>query len=227
MTMQVGMVGTDGVILASDTLWVGGGGGARHTYHSSKIVVEPERGIAVGCARSDISRIVADQIIEDLGNFEHPCFEMKAIAKKIMETTSNEPEAQCLVVLRKPPAIRLFALDMVPLSRNCCEITDKTFAGDTQNSAKFFAERYYTRRPVKELILLAAHVVLAAAKLPGGMISGLEILLCDASGFSRVSAATLQELENKSAAMDSSMVMRLFGEEADCHPGAAGLSPLV
>jgi hypothetical protein len=59
MTIQIGMVGTDGILIARDTKWtaepllIGRNWAAgRHGFNSSKIKISPERHIAVSCARN-------------------------------------------------------------------------------------------------------------------------------------------------------------------------------
>jgi hypothetical protein len=67
MTIQVGMVGTDGVLIASDRLWMNTENtqwaSARHTSSSTKIVIDYQKGVAIACARS---MELADQIARDL-----------------------------------------------------------------------------------------------------------------------------------------------------------------
>jgi len=48
-TMQVGMVGSDGIVLASDTLWVGTDK-VRQTFNSSKFRISHPRGLIVSRA---------------------------------------------------------------------------------------------------------------------------------------------------------------------------------
>jgi hypothetical protein len=49
---------------------------------------------------------------------------------------------------------------------------------------------------------LASHLIASAGKLNTAAISGLEILLCDASGFHRLSDASISELESKANEWD-------------------------
>jgi len=71
MTMQVGMVGTDGVLIASDTRWMNTPrlrnnqfwAGGRYTFNSPKIRISHERGIAISCAKDmETARHVANEI---------------------------------------------------------------------------------------------------------------------------------------------------------------------
>jgi hypothetical protein len=93
MTMQVGMVGTDGVLIASDTRWMNTPRwsntleGCRHTFNSSKIRINHERGIAIGFARNmETARQVADDIISSLKDeeWEYPILPIEAIGAKVL-----------------------------------------------------------------------------------------------------------------------------------------------
>ena len=76
MTIQIGMVGTDGVLLASDTLWMhtprfqmAAAPRPRKTSNNSKIVVDYKRGIAISCANNmETARCMADAIIAGIGD---------------------------------------------------------------------------------------------------------------------------------------------------------------
>jgi hypothetical protein len=68
-------------------------------------------------------------------------------------------------------------------------------AGDNINPAIFWKERYYREQPIMELVPLAAHMIVSASKLNNGSISGLEIVLCDASGFHRINEDSIRKLK--------------------------------
>jgi hypothetical protein len=52
MTMQVGMVGTDGLLIASDTQWTKNRELVRHSIDSTKFNINHDCGIAISRARS-------------------------------------------------------------------------------------------------------------------------------------------------------------------------------
>jgi 20S proteasome alpha/beta subunit len=64
--------------------------------------------------------------------------------------------------------------------------------------AVFFAERYYTRTSVHELVLLAAHTILQASKLNPASIEGLEIVVCTKEGFKSLSDSKIGVLKKES-----------------------------
>ena len=70
MTMQIGMVGIDGVLLASDTRWMNTGD-VRQTSHSSKMRFNHARTVAITCARNMENALrISDNIIADLSSDE-------------------------------------------------------------------------------------------------------------------------------------------------------------
>src|SRR5262249_5822525 len=89
MTMQVGMVGTDGIVLASDTKWVEHTlGAARNIYDKTKIKISDERGIAISYARNmETAGPVADSIIAELTDSEMltPIFPTQNLAQQILD----------------------------------------------------------------------------------------------------------------------------------------------
>jgi len=69
----------------------------------------------------------------------------------------------------------------------------------------FWAERYYQRRPIRELLPLASFLIVAAAKLNTAMIGGLEIVLCDAFGLHRLPDASIRDLESRVNRLDETI----------------------
>lgn len=65
MTLQVALVGSDGVLLASDTKY-GMTNKYRHTFVATKIRIDRERGIALAYAGNDLGIIAARSILTDL-----------------------------------------------------------------------------------------------------------------------------------------------------------------
>lgn len=207
MTMLIGMVGADGVIIASDTRWVDQTG-VRHTFEASKVVFDSARGIAVGCSGSYlVSLAVADRIVADFVQTDSdlPRISIQKIANEVWNKTSRHPSESihCLIALNMRDAVRLFSHQPGPDGLVCENVFDKMCAGDLSNAALLFHEAYYTQRPIEELKLLAAHIVLSAAKRNPIGVDGLEILLCGASGFCLAQSGDIQELQSRSTALDA------------------------
>lgn len=214
MTMQVGMIGTDGVLIASDTLWtqtpVPGSKGARHGYASEKIRIFRERGVAISSARDlETANYVADRIAADTRLDEYPadraCL-IQEIGNDCLAKIGDRNEAQCLIAFQKPePSLFVFEYAMVNQKHGawCGRIRDgAVHTGDTVNSATFWSERYCRAMPINRLAPLAAHLILTAGRLNPAVIRGLEIVVCQSGGFDRLPEESIRNLESKSSEWD-------------------------
>jgi hypothetical protein len=109
MTMQVGMVGTDGVLLASDTLWQNTESNqfsdSRDTTHGTKIEKNYRDGIAVACARNmELASQIAKDLISEMGSddWESPETHVLQIANKVLErAVEQRREFQCTIITTK------------------------------------------------------------------------------------------------------------------------------
>jgi 20S proteasome alpha/beta subunit len=207
MTMQIGMIASDGVIIASDRRWVDQTG-VRHTFAASKVVLDSARGIAVGRSGSYlVSLAVADRIIAELvqSDSDIPRISIQNIANQVWNKTSRHPSESihCLVALNAKDSHSLFSLQPGPDGLVCENVFDKMCTGDLGNAALFFHEGYYTQRPISELKFLAAHIVLSAARLNPIGVDGLEMVLCDANGIHSVSPGEIQEMKSRSTTLDA------------------------
>jgi hypothetical protein len=202
MTMQVGMVANDAIILATDTL-------AnreprtdlqirciRQTFGTSKVRVSSDNKIAVTCARDLIQAYtLADALIAGLTpeHWASPEGRMREIAWSEINS-QHWRGAECLVALVDPyPA--LFLLQCAKTAQNteesvCHPIVTYAFAGDSSNCSSYWAMRYFDSlssesMTVETLLPLAAQVVVDAKTFNSGTVSGLEIVICDRSGVRR------------------------------------------
>jgi hypothetical protein len=192
MTMQVGMIGSNGIVLASDTqCTVPPQGGHRigevacHTRGVSKIRLDPTKRVAIGCA-SDMEKAgqVAEGIIADFPILKDSDPQTRERRMwEIGDTLAGEHHVQCIVVFADPvPDMYFLEFFKVQGIRSCQQMIDKVAAGNTVNAAVFWQETYYSRRPLPHLIRLAAHQVVAASKLGFPGIGGLEMLVCNECG---------------------------------------------
>jgi hypothetical protein len=223
MTMQVAMVGTDGIVLASDTRWAhtqrgSGNSAVRHTSSASKIKVSNRGHIAVACARNmETSGAIAVAIIAELTDqeWEYPILPMERISQRILDSAGDRKDFQCLIVCLRP-TLRLFQLECAMVNGEpdrsiCHQINDKAISGDNANSAVFWLERYYQRKPVQVLGPLAAQVVVTAGKLNAAAIGGLEIIVCDGNGIHRVSDESTSGLESAAEEWDRTIAELFAG----------------
>ncbi len=182
MTLQVGMVGIDGVVVVGDT-WqhVEPQNKSWYGYHASKLRVSDSGRIAVACARDmDTSTRIAEEIFRRLtGNSEGRASEFLDLGTQ----AANGRDSECLIVFADPePSLYLFLCDKNG-NRRCEEVYSCFSIGDAGNSAIFWAMHFYSRTlSVSQLTRLAALVVISAGKLNSGSIGGLEVMTCDLGG---------------------------------------------
>jgi hypothetical protein len=227
MTLQVGMVAGDGILLASDvfstrepskqasegTVWYG--------YDSSKIMISDSRKVAVTCARDMmLASALAEALIEGLTPeyWPNPGSRIKAIASANSASRHWGP-VECLVALVEPSPV-LFHLQCLEQGTEtfCPQITSFGFAGDRCNAAIFWAMRYYSVQPanvrsVRSLLPLASQLILDAGKLNSGSIGGLEMVYSDSSGFCRVTESDIRDLEAQTQRRSKSIEELLFQED--------------
>ncbi|MGB8887928.1 MAG: hypothetical protein WCC87_14455 [Candidatus Korobacteraceae bacterium] len=200
MTMQVAMVGTDGTVLASDRQVVSTQHHIWQTYLTRKIRVNQQSDVAVAYARNQLGGEAANRILEKLtaDNIGRWHSELRGIGYAVYNDDLEEAEtAEVLVVSpRRPDTIYYLT---VGKGGDCCEVLTKKATGDSNNSAVFFAERYYDGgRPIAQLAFLAAHTILTGSILNPAGIKGLDLLFCRPSGFTWATAAELRGYERRS-----------------------------
>jgi len=213
--MQIGILASDGIILASDTL-------AnrsplpninvrliRQTFGISKIRISANKKIAVTCARDLIEAYnLADAIIAGLPQelWATPDQRMLEIVWSELNHHQRWHGIECLVAFVEPhPA--LYLLQCVKTEQGeqdsvCHRITTYAFAGDASNQSTYWAMRYLDslspeQNRVDTLVPLAAQIVVEAKNFNNAIVSGLEIVICDIAGFRRFSEVeNLQQHEN-------------------------------
>ncbi|MGA7830600.1 MAG: hypothetical protein WCA21_06550 [Terracidiphilus sp.] len=218
MTMQVAMIGTDGIVLASDT--------SRTTvpmkslpnlegveYHvgGSKILFSDDHKIAVSCAENLRSAFgLAATIVSALNGREVADIAslVKEIAAKELAGIQERAVPKCLIAVGgASPHLLLFQFAFYgdELVQECSEQDVMATAGHCSNPAIFWIERYCRRMPtmpVKKLIPLAAHLIFSAALLNPAGIGGLEITYSDRDGFHRLPKEETRRMYSKAREWD-------------------------
>lgn len=210
MTMQVGMVGSDGILIASDTQWTDNDALVRQSWNQTKLKINYDCGVVISCAGKLVAagRLADEIITRTLKNATWLSSEIGAkqeIERKVLPYVEETDQVECLVVFTRP-ARQLLHFQVATNARNRSErslmiseqIYTKRFAGDVRNSARFWVERYYPRAPkipIKRLVPLAAQLITSAHVLNTAGISGLEIVLCDDLGIHPLPKETNSELE--------------------------------
>jgi hypothetical protein len=224
MTFQVGMVGTDGVLLASDLLYTGYAGDFRQSGSGSKIIYDGKQ-IAYCASGGSRPLAVASHYAKYFceGDGEQAFMTRQRLidARNSVEkefTPSAASDGELLLAQAIEGHVELWHMGIrlgdysaphPPPDRYCI--------GDTRNSAMFFVERYAPRtstggklQPLERLKLLAAHTILTAARLNQTGIGGLEMLICKPDGFRFVSVEEIADLKSKSDTLDREIGHRFF-----------------
>lgn len=209
MTMQVAMVGTDGIVLASDLLWADNNQKIRTSQLSPKIKLSPRRDVAVSFARSmETSGPIADAILRlDDSAWENPIQSLREAANSIISLpTIGRKDAHCLIVSAKPKLCAYF-LRVAQVATGCwqpmCqEVIGYAWAGDDNNPAVFWVKRYYVMgRPVASLLPLAAQLITSASEVNSAAIGGLQIAICSAANFRFLDSDSIAQLEQRAKSL--------------------------
>jgi hypothetical protein len=192
MTLHVALVGTDGIVLASDKKI-----GIRNTnpfrsFEASKLCLDFERG-RVACWAGDDPAITAAKNIlaSDSDEPTHLQLEMESVFKDAEQTINGFGLNGEVILLttKNPKKIEYFQRRNKACSTYTS--TNKMLSGDNTNPATSFIELFYRENlTVKELIPLAAHTVLTAGRHSPAGIGGLEIIVCTAEKLEYYVSAT-------------------------------------
>jgi hypothetical protein len=204
VTLQVALVGTDGIVLASDkkTVYLDD---VTTTSMTSKILVDDSRTLALAYAGHEISQLVARRVLEKPSALESkgPLIEVEKLAEAIYkeQITEDSPyfrtDSQLLIVQRKD--LSRFHVLRMDRKKWLAELRDtREVTGHATNTACFFTERYYRKAPVAALKLLVAHTIITAGKISPSGIEGLEILVCTPEKFEFLTPEEISALEKRS-----------------------------
>lgn len=221
LTMQIGMVGLDGIVLASDTQathtpkrLADGMTGRAVRYHTncSKIVTSGE--IAVSYARDmksgeNVASTILSSFISD-----DPQEAIERIAASI--PVDNRYDVQGLIA---NPPYQLFRFQIATIdgiwTATCNPSPGVDFAGDMTNAAMYWATRYYDELfTIEQLLPLAAYFITCSHHLNTAGVGGLEIVVCDSSGINSLSRERVLELKRQTKNTDRQVQQLLFGQGA-------------
>jgi 20S proteasome alpha/beta subunit len=223
MTFQVGMVGKDGILLASDKLLTANLA-VRSSFISSKIVITKAGQLAYCCAGDDLT-ILAAQFFSKVEDKPYLSFKdkLELCAQKafsVESSTRHEREMPlrggCILIARvssSGPA-ELWRLS-VGTPTYACLVENKDSIGDQTNTARFFVEKYFPQdhlqRPIRDFLQLAAHAVMMAAATNRTFVGGgLEIVLCTQSGCKKLPYDEISALVEASKKIDTDIAAALF-----------------
>ena len=220
--MQIGMVGSDGIVLASDTQWTRNlettidgrriGRVIRSWTNRSKIKTNGQ--MVVSCA---LDKKTADSIAEAIlvrfdGN--DPEGSIEEISNGI--PGSERWDAQGLIVI---PPFQLFRFQLAKQDGEwtpfCEESSGFDIAGDMGTPAIFWIHRFYEPwYTVEQLTPLAAHMIMASHHLNNAGIGGLEIVLCRAGGNEFLPREETVKLQKAGSDRDRAIGQMIFGKDA-------------
>lgn len=224
MTLQTAMIGSDGIVLASDTwcyrnplpqfrepgaVWDG--------YHRSKIKISDSRKIAISSAvNMEVADNVAAHLLRDLEGLDP--YLRESIIQRTVGAIDPQEEFECIAAFLDPtPA--LFSIQY-PRSQGQMHLTVTPMlaycnAGDQMNPAVFWAMHYHrSTLPMAALSRLAAHMLVMASVQSSGNIRGLEILVSQNDVFHRVPEAECEQIAEdakKNAAKIGDIAMKRRG----------------
>jgi hypothetical protein len=189
MTMQVGMIASDGLLLASDTRSTRSpnvsGLGVRHGYNSHKIKIDDTGSMAIACARDMVAANNFADVLFTLRD-EKEQNRIRRI-KEIGTEVADGHNMECIIGFAYPTPSLYYFQYIDKAVTVCDQIFTYVFGGDAVNAAIFWIRNYYDFQPINQLKRLAAHMIISAGIISPDFISGLEIVYCDGSGFNRLS----------------------------------------
>ncbi len=204
--MQVGMLASNGLVLASDTKCsrdslMLDGLTADDDYGCSKIRIHDSGRMAVTCARD---MIAANKLAETLFTELRPeCWEnperyIREIGRNTMTAIDPNLDIECLIGLSTHPA-SLFKFQYARGGKDILSDRILTYAhtGHALNAAIFWSLRHYTIRPVRNLVTLASVLIADAAAINSARIGGLEVVYGDFNGFHRYTLEENRKLESE------------------------------
>jgi len=215
MTFQIGVVGSDGVLLVSDLSW-SQIFERRITSQHHKTYCDQDLCIVACSSGSEWPDRIAKKCVGKSFANTAP----KEIAENVYAHTngidSKLANGSVLLAAMAAQNPELWRIDFGnngqadPFYR----IYSKTITGDQENPAGAILERYIgndtSRLSTEELKFLLAHIVITAGILNPAGISGLEMAICRRDEFGMVSDDDIRGLKGRSAELDAEISRRLF-----------------
>jgi hypothetical protein len=218
VTLQIGFVGIDGLVIASDRL-VGQMEIDRDSLvlgYSSFTTTKFEIGAEFLCCFSGdkIAELAAIKVRDLRRESGTPLKEMLESAGneawKHYENVPFDRVTRKLIVAAPMPVWSLWQLeiDEVSIAR---PVLDKVIAGDPINSARHFVTNYLPKGdpiplPVNQLVFLAAHGIVRGGKENPRGVGGLQVVVIPKDGLPRfLTTEQEQELKKRSESLDASI----------------------
>jgi hypothetical protein len=213
VTLQVVLLGGDGIVIASDTCAanINSRYSFRTTDHVSKIVIESK--LAYTFAGDECAKEVGAAVARAVGEPPQPL--TAELIEEVSNRTLEEWRNSCgndRVDYRKDIWVQATDVGFTIWSAVCDDRAGKfvvkshevaldgksrVFAGDEFNQARYIVEHYYDKYPLRKissLKRLAAHAILTGSIFNSAGVSGLEMVLGNSNGFAPIPREKIQEL---------------------------------
>lgn len=209
VTFQIGIVGSDGVLLASDRL-VTRLVPCRMTSRMEKIIVREDIGLAYCCSGDDDFAATMGIVMD-----AHKANSSMPIDLRLSETLDEARVGRntlgcgsILVACLTQNETQLWKFGLTTQIRPDppCRMRDRWIIGDETNTAIFFSEKYLPispQLPLERLLPLAAHTILMAHEMNPTGVDGLDITLCTREGFRVLKEDELSHLARQSGNLDT------------------------
>jgi hypothetical protein len=226
VTLQVGMIGKDGWVLASDRVRADTDG-IRVRSHTEKIVVLDSLGLSYSFYGDDCAIIAGEQLIENGEKLLDPSSETQfrhwlwqlanGSWQQVVNSMPNDYKAKfsasylyrgLLIFLRSSPN-RFWWMQIGQPSLVTSEV-NRLAVGDPGNGARFFADHHYSSKmSVAQLSMLAAHTITVGGMLNPAGVGGLDIVTCQNGTMRLLPEDELQDLVQRSHKLDAK-ITKLF-----------------
>ena len=219
MTLAIGAIAKDGMVVAADTKIQRIRNGGRFTTENGKLFMSEGCSFVTAVAGNSIGYKVA-HAIHDGWKDEWPAKAMGLADDSLNDTLGtedNEDKRNSVafeLIIVKPKIRKMYVLES-NRRINCEEyMGGKLFAGDQCNLSLFWMQRFYNKNlMIKDLKPLVAMTIIEAGILNHTSIEGITMMqFRDGKEQEPVSEAEIENYKQLSIAMDLSIKGKLFGE---------------
>ena len=233
MTILVGMVASDGILLAGDRRLTQSALN-EHEFEDHegicKIVDLEDLQVAFARVGDNVSKLVVEGLVNHLirANPDIDSFKRLLVQntitllgdenarRKAAGEVQVEPdiERSLLIVFygKQFPKPELWRLRITPPKQDAEEIREISIRGAIGNRGRFF-DRYFSyerRLPMDRLIFLASHIVLTAGRETPDMIKGLDVALFCKTGYRLLGDEDKNGLVDRSEDLERAMREKIF-----------------
>lgn len=224
MTLQVAMIGTDGIVLGSDqrnVVTVAEGEGVASGHLTNKIFYNKDLTVMAAWSGEDPAKRLASEIVNlsdsELCNLIGIEAHSDRVYQEECQRLGVPHNIGDVILVRATDLEKIYRIHVQEKSA-CCAYYGKVITGHFANPAIYFLERFYRESekwPIKRLTPLIAHVILEGGKINPWGIEGLEIAQCFNSGIRKIEKNEREELEAMSKGVSTEISRYLTPMVAD------------